>query len=108
MTGLLAVMQSKLRKVSEFQLRIVHRAMDGDGALIEIPLNAAVSEWLIPEDETGPKMTYLEIISATIEMTGDPFDPSLITDAEIHEAIVSEDNAIVEDPQEEPVQESEF
>jgi hypothetical protein len=109
MTGLI-VMQSKLSKVSDFELRILHRSMDGDGALIEIPLRAAVTEWLIPEDETGPQMTYLEIVSATTENTGDPFDPRLITDAEIHEAIVSDENATVEDPeeQEQAIQESEF
>jgi hypothetical protein len=108
MTG--TVMQSKLSevKVSEFELRILHRSMDGDGALIEVPLRAAMIEWLIPENETGPQMTYLQIISATEETTGDPFDPQLITDAEMHEAIVSEDNAILEDPEEQPIQESEI
>jgi len=53
-------------------------------------------------------MTYLEIMSAIEEETGDPFDPDLITDAEIHEAIVAEENAIAEDSEEQPIQESEI
>ena len=40
MTGLMTVMQSKLSKVSEFELRILHRSMDGDGGLIEVPIRA--------------------------------------------------------------------
>jgi hypothetical protein len=107
MRGLITAMQSKFNKVSEFQLRILHRSANRDGALLEIPLLAAVTEWLIPEDETGPRMTYLEIISAREEVTGEPFDPEVITDEEIHEAIVSEENAIVEDPEEQLIQESE-
>jgi Probable transposase len=78
-------------KVSEFELRIIHRSMDGDGALIEIPVRAAVVEWLIPEDETGPLMSYYEIVSATEEETGDPFDRHLITEAEFCEALASEE-----------------
>jgi hypothetical protein len=82
-------MQSKLSevKVSEFELRILHRSMDGDGALIEIPVRATVVEWLIPEDETGPLMSYYEIVSATEEETGDPFDRHLITEAEFCESV---------------------
>ena len=80
-------MQSKFNKVSEFQLRILHRSKDGDGALIEIPVRAAVVEWLIPEDETGPLMSYYEIVSATEEQTGDRFDRHLITEAEFCEAL---------------------
>jgi hypothetical protein len=64
-----------------------------------------VTEWVIPEDETGSEMTYLEIDSAFAEINGDPFDPALITDGEIHEAIVSEENALEEDA-EQPIRES--
>ena len=42
-------------------------------------------------------MAYLEVIRVVEEQTGAPFDPQLITDAEIHEAIVSEGNALVDD-----------
>ncbi len=108
MIGLMTDMQSKLSKVSEFELRILHRSMDGAGGLIEVPIRASVTEWLIPEDEAGPQMTYLEIASACVEITGDPFDPNLITDAEIHEAIVSEENALEEDSEQQPIQESEI
>jgi hypothetical protein len=108
MTGLITVMQSKFNKVSEFELSILHRSMEEDGTLIEIPIRASVTEWVIPEDETGPQMTYLELDSAWEENTGDPFDPSLITDHEIHEAIVSEENALVEDTEQQPIQESEI
>jgi hypothetical protein len=109
MNGLTAMqLKSKESKVSECELRIIHRSMDRDGALIEIPVRAAVVEWLIPEDETGPLMSYYEIVSATEEETGDPFDRHLITEAEFCEALASEDNAILEDPEEQPIQESEI
>jgi len=98
-------MLSKPSKVSEFELHILHRSMDGAGGLIEVPVRASVTEWVIPEDETGSKMTYLEIDSAFAEINGDPFDPALITDGEIHEAIVSEENALEEDA-EQPIRES--
>ncbi len=107
MTGLTTDMLSKPSKVSEFELRILHRSMDGAGGLIEVPVRASVTEWVIPEDETGPEMTYLEIASACAEITGDPFDPTLITDGEIHEAIVSEENALEEDV-EQPIRESQI
>ncbi len=108
MIGLMTDMQSKLSKVSEFELRILHRSMDGAGGLIEVPIRASVTEWLIPEDETGPQMTYLEIASAWEEITGEPFDSNLITDGEIHEAIVSEENALEEDPEQLPIEESQL
>jgi hypothetical protein len=53
--------------------------------------------WVIPEDEAGELMAYLEVVRVIEEQTGAPFDPQLITDAEIHEAIVSEDNALVDE-----------
>jgi len=86
MTGLIAAKLNEV-KVSEFELRVIHRWMDTDGALIEIPVRAAVVEWLIPEDETGPLMSYYEIVSATEEETGDLFDRHLITEAEFCEAL---------------------
>jgi len=82
--------------------------MDGAGGLIEVPVRASVTEWVIPEDDTGPEMTYLEISSAFAETNGDPFDPDLITDGEIHEAIVSEENALEEDSEQQPIRESEI
>jgi hypothetical protein len=108
MTGLMTEMQSKLNKVSEFVLHIVHRSMGVDGGLREVPVRASVTEWCIPEDEAGPQMTYLEIASAYTEITGEPFDPDLITDGEIHEAIVSKENALEDDSEQLPFQESQL
>jgi len=85
------------RKASEYELQVLHRAMDPEGGLILVPLRASVIEWVIPEDETGEQMTYFEVARAFEQQTGNPFDPQLITDAEIHEALVSEGNALADD-----------
>lgn len=85
---------SEPSKVSEYELRILHRAMDPGGGLILVPLRALVIDWVIPEDDGGERMTYLEVVRVAEEQTGEPFDAHLITDAEIHEAVVSEDNAL--------------
>jgi hypothetical protein len=89
--------RSQPHRTSESELRILHRAMDPGGGLILVPLRAVVIGWVIPEDEAGEQMAYLEVVRVVEEQTGAPFDPQLITDAEIHEAIVSEDNALVDD-----------
>ena len=100
MTGLTtdkATQRSEPHRTSESELRILHRAMDPGGGLILVPLRAAVVGWVIPEDEGGERMAYLEVVRVVEAQTGAPFDPQLITDAEIHEAIVSEDNALDDD-----------
>lgn len=85
---------SEPSKVSEFVLNILHRAMDPGGGLIRVPLRAAVIEWVLPDDEGGEQMTYLEVVGVTEADTGKPFDAHLITDPEIHEALVSGENAL--------------
>ena len=100
MTGLTTdkpTQRSEPHRTSQSELRILHRAMDPGGGLILVPLRAAVIGWVIPEDEGGERMTYLEVVRVVQEQTGAPFDPQLITDAEIHEALVSEENALVDD-----------
>lgn len=83
-------------KVREFVLNILHRAMDPGGGLIRVPLRASVIEWALPADEGGEQMTYLELVRVVEADTGKPFDPHLITDPEVHEAITSEDNALAD------------
>jgi hypothetical protein len=70
--------------------------MDPGGGLIRVPLRASVIEWVLPADEGGEQMTYLEVVRVVEADTGKPFDAHLITDPEIHEALVSDDNALAD------------